>query len=129
MARLTYFLVCLALYFVQNPINCDVWGDISEKLDTNIDVKLVSNNTKVLAEIPAVVSIAVQNKNATNNTTTPAPSTQNIVTIAVKNSTQAKQEIPKFVSFQPRIVATTANTAAKTITYKLGQRVAGEQII
>lgn len=125
MARLTIFVVCSALYLVLNPVDCNVWGDIAEKFETNdVDVKLTNTNTKVKQEIPAIYSVTLQNKNATN-TTSSAPD-QRFVTITVKNATQTKQEIPKVVQYQARIVATTPNTLAKTITYKLGKRVAGK---
>lgn len=153
MARLTLLVACLALYFVPNPVDCETWGDITEKieLDSNIDVKLVNNNTKVIQEIPAIFTLSVENKNATHGTN-PSNADEKFVNIAVKTTTPPRTEIPKFFGFQPRIVpaappkapaaagaATTSKPAAapnagaaagpKTITYKLGQRVAGIEYI
>lgn len=151
MARLILSVICLALYFGLNPIDCETWGDISEKLDTNIDVKLVNNKTKVIQEIPSVITLSIQTKNATNTTNVE----QKVVTVSATTTTKARTEIPKFVTLQPRIVpaaapkapapaaapkapapaaGTTKAPAAgaagpKTITYKLGKRVAGITVI
>lgn len=108
MARSTLSIVCLSFLLLYKFIDCETWGDLSETLETNVDITINQSPSNLWQPIPR--NISVEPKDAIAETL----------------------EIPKIIEYRGRIVNKPSKPgapAAKTIKYRLGKRVAGKLII
>lgn len=116
MARLSLITIYLASIFAFHCVNSEIWGDISETLETiNVGARVNASSSKNLTKT------VDEKKNLTK-----LVEDGHIYTNLIRSN-------PARFVLQPRqvggVAATTTTTTTTTITYRLGTRVSGDRVI